>query len=67
MKNGYLVQLHLHTSDTSRCGHDTGYDIAKACKEAGSKWYIVEQDTCQRHPMDSLAISLAHLKEWDLD
>ncbi len=35
MKNGYLVQLHLHTSDTSRCGHDTGYDIAKACKEAG--------------------------------
>lgn len=42
-------------------------EILKACKEAGSKWYIVEQDTCQRHPMDSLAISLAHLKEWDLD
>ncbi|MBQ5771008.1 MAG: histidinol-phosphatase [Clostridia bacterium] len=35
MKNGYLVQLHLHTSDTSRCGHDTGADIAKACKAAG--------------------------------
>ncbi len=35
MYNGYLVQLHLHTSETSRCGHDTGYDIAKACKEAG--------------------------------
>lgn len=35
MENGYLVQLHLHTSETSRCGHDTGYDIAKACKEAG--------------------------------
>ena len=35
MKNGYLVQLHLHTSDTSRCGHDSGHDIAVACKEAG--------------------------------
>ncbi len=35
MKNGYLVQLHLHTMETSRCGHDTGYDIAKACKAAG--------------------------------
>lgn len=35
MNSGYLVQLHLHTSETSRCGHDTGYDIAKACKEAG--------------------------------
>lgn len=35
MKNGYLVQLHLHTSDTSRCGHATGCEIAKACKEAG--------------------------------
>lgn len=35
MNNGYLVQLHLHTSETSRCGHDTGYDIAKACKDAG--------------------------------
>lgn len=35
MYSGFLAQLHLHTSDTSRCGHDTGYDIAKACKEAG--------------------------------
>ncbi|MBR3927994.1 MAG: histidinol-phosphatase [Clostridia bacterium] len=35
MKNGYLVQLHLHTSDTSRCGHDSGSDIARACKAAG--------------------------------
>ena len=35
MKDGYLVQLHLHTSDTSRCGHATGAEIARACKEAG--------------------------------
>lgn len=38
-KTGYLVQLHLHTSDTSRCGRDSGYDIAKACKEAG--YYLI--------------------------
>ena len=35
MKNGYYVQLHLHTSDTSRCGHATGAEIARACKDAG--------------------------------
>ncbi len=34
-KNGYYVQLHLHTEETSRCGHDSGKDIARACKEAG--------------------------------
>lgn len=35
MKNGYLVQLHLHTSETSRCGRASGRDIAIACKAAG--------------------------------
>jgi sugar phosphate isomerase/epimerase len=36
--------------------------ILKACRKAGVKWFIVEQDTCQRDPLESLAISLRNLK-----
>lgn len=41
-------------------------EIIKACKEAGVVWYIVEQDTCQRDPFESLAISLRNLKAMGL-
>ena len=37
--------------------------ILDACKEAGVEWYIIEQDTCQRDPFESLGISLRNLKE----
>jgi sugar phosphate isomerase/epimerase len=40
--------------------------IMAACKKAGVEWYIVEQDTCERDPFDSLAISLRNLKSWGL-
>ncbi len=36
--------------------------ILAACKSAGVKWYIVEQDTCYRDPFDSLKTSLDFLK-----
>ena len=36
--------------------------ILDACKEAGVEWYIIEQDTCQRDPFESLGISLKNLK-----
>jgi len=36
--------------------------ILNACKDAGVIWYIVEQDTCQRDPFESLAISLKNLR-----
>lgn len=36
--------------------------ILTACKQAGVKWYIIEQDTCQRDPFDSLETSLKNLK-----
>jgi sugar phosphate isomerase/epimerase len=36
--------------------------ILAACKRAGVKWYIVEQDTCYRDPFESLKISLENLK-----
>lgn len=36
--------------------------ILDACREAGVVWYIVEQDTCQRSPFESLKISLENLR-----
>ncbi|HUT36901.1 MAG TPA: sugar phosphate isomerase/epimerase [Planctomycetota bacterium] len=41
-------------------------NILAAAREAGTEWYIVEQDTCQRDPFDSLAISLRNLKAMGL-
>jgi sugar phosphate isomerase/epimerase len=40
--------------------------IITACRDSGVQWYIVEQDTCQRDPFESLAMSLANLKSWGL-
>lgn len=40
-KNGYYVQLHLHTAETSRCGRAGGAEIAAACKRAGYDLIII--------------------------
>ncbi|MSR82555.1 MAG: sugar phosphate isomerase/epimerase [Candidatus Latescibacteria bacterium] len=40
--------------------------ILGACREAGVEWYIVEQDTCQRDPFESLGISLINLRRLGL-
>ncbi len=40
--------------------------ILKACKAAGTEWYLVEQDVCQRHPLESLRISLENMKRMGL-
>lgn len=41
--------------------------ILDACKDAGSRWYIVEQDRCyDRDPFDSLGLSLKNLKAMGL-
>jgi len=34
-KKGFYVQLHLHTSESSKCGKDTAADMIRACKAAG--------------------------------
>lgn len=36
--------------------------IAKASEEAGSEWFIIEQDICRMDPFDSLKMSLEYLK-----
>jgi sugar phosphate isomerase/epimerase len=41
--------------------------ILAAAREAGVEWYIVEQDTCQRDPFESLTISLNNLKAMGLE
>lgn len=41
--------------------------ILSACKKAGVKWYIVEQDICQRDPLESLEISSRNLKEMGME
>ena len=41
--------------------------ILQACKSAGVKWYLVEQDVCYRDPFDSLETSLNNLKEMGLE
>jgi sugar phosphate isomerase/epimerase len=36
--------------------------IMAAAADAGTQWYIVEQDTCQRDPFEALAISFKNLQ-----
>ena len=36
-------------------------DVLAACREAGVRWLIVEQDECRRDPFESLAISRRNL------
>jgi sugar phosphate isomerase/epimerase len=40
--------------------------ILEACRDAGVQWYVVEQDTCQRDPFESLGISLRNLRAMGL-
>jgi sugar phosphate isomerase/epimerase len=40
--------------------------ILEACRDAGVRWYVVEQDTCRRDPFESLAISFQNLRGWGL-
>lgn len=37
----FYVQMHLHTSDTSRCGEDSARDMIRACKRAGYGLVVV--------------------------
>ena len=40
--------------------------IIEACEAAGCQWYLVEQDVCGRPPLESLRISLEHLRSLGL-
>jgi len=73
--SGRLPALHL--KDMTMQGHEQimaeigegNLDwpaILEAAKKAGVEWYIVEQDTCQRDPFESLAISFRNLQAMGL-
>ncbi|MGQ9553490.1 MAG: sugar phosphate isomerase/epimerase family protein [Anaerolineae bacterium] len=40
--------------------------ILQACREGGVRWYVIEQDICQRDPFESLTISYNNLKAMGL-
>lgn len=40
--------------------------IMAAARAAGTRWYLVEQDACERDPFESLRISLENLKKMGL-
>jgi sugar phosphate isomerase/epimerase len=41
-------------------------EIARAAEEAGTEWFIVEQDQCRRNPFESLSISYRNLQAMNL-
>lgn len=63
-----LVHLKDMTGDASRTFAELGQGvmdwdaILPACAEAGAKWLIVEQDSCQRPPLESVRISFDYLR-----
>jgi len=68
----------LHLKDMAMRGREQLYaevgegnldweGILAAAQVAGVKWYIVEQDTCQRDPFESLAISFNNLKKMGIE
>ncbi len=40
-EQGFYVQMHLHTAESSRCARVGGADMARACKEAGYDLIVV--------------------------
>ncbi len=65
-----LIHLKDMTKDESKTFAEVGEGsvdfrpIFAAGDAGGAAWYIVEQDRCQRPPLESVRISLQHLKEW---
>ncbi len=66
---GRVPLVHIKDMDSSHFFTEVGrgvldFDsIFAACKEAGTRWYVVEQDTCKRPPMESVKISFEYFKK----
>jgi sugar phosphate isomerase/epimerase len=64
----HLKDMGIKSADRSQFMMEVGEgnlnfpEIIKACKEAGTKWHIIEQDECYRDPFESVEISLKNLK-----
>lgn len=61
LKDMTIVDAKVYMAEVGE-GNLNWPGIFAAAEEAGTRWYIVEQDHCQRDPFESLAISLRNLK-----
>jgi sugar phosphate isomerase/epimerase len=67
-----IVHLKDMTKDDSRTFAEVGEGrlefpaILAAAQEAGVEYYVVEQDRCQRPPLESVKISLDNLRSWGI-
>lgn len=61
LKDMTIIDTKVHMAEVG-VGNLNWPGIFTAAKEAGTQWFIVEQDFCQRDPFESIAISLRNLK-----
>jgi sugar phosphate isomerase/epimerase len=69
--SGRIPCVHLKDMAIDKDGHQFMAEIGegnlnwpailKACRSAGTTWLVVEQDTCRRDPLESIATSYANL------
>jgi sugar phosphate isomerase/epimerase len=67
-----IVHLKDMTGDAEQTFAEVGegvlnfQDVFQAASTGGVTWYVVEQDRCKRPPLESVQLSLQHLKEWGM-
>lgn len=67
-----IVHLKDMTGDTEQTFAEVGegvlnfQEVFQAAATGGVTWYVVEQDRCKRPPLESVQLSLQHLKEWGM-
>lgn len=65
LKDMTIIDGKVHMAEVGE-GNLNWPGIFAAAGEAGTRWFIVEQDHCQRDPFESLAISLSNLKAMEI-
>jgi sugar phosphate isomerase/epimerase len=67
-----IVHLKDMTGDAEQTFAEVGEGVLNfqqvfaAAATGGVAWYVVEQDRCRRPPLESVQLSLQHLREWGM-
>lgn len=67
-----IVHLKDMTGDAEQTFAEVGegvvnfQDVFQEAATGGVAWYVVEQDRCRRPPLESVQLSLQHLREWGM-